>query len=403
MHTAHGPGAAQRMRRVAPPSSRSTSDDVEELEEPFPNLRAGRTETPRVPELDPESCDLLGIGPHEATEPVLWVCEALACLLKQGQTIEITSFGIFKFRPWRPARPRQLGRQSPIETPYPGPVEFVPSATLLRQLEREMLDSSQMVRCDALFNQLRDDARLPKGKGPVVIRLVFRTLTEVLMEHAQAPLPGVGLLIQVRRPLELKVDVRAWEVRSKSPRPHVHFCPTPALLEGLPGLAHVREEVVLPVAPEEIRVQVPTEKHEDLPPGMTLRRAAGEPPRSPSALDGVPEHSLDADEAELAPTSQNVVPTFLAEEDDLLPPPRDEDIGAETGRILARRAAPVPAPSVSAASEPAPSVSAPSVSAASVSAASVSAASVSAVSGPASPPQVSPVTPETDEDDGGLL
>lgn len=326
--------APAKVRRPAPLTQRPAVEDVEELDEPFPSLHGDQSETPREPELDPESCDLLGIPSYQARDAVAWVCEALAGLLEQGQSVEISSFGLFRFRPWRPAHPRQLGKQTPIETPYPGPLEFVASPSLMRQLEREMLDSTQIVRCDALFNVLRDDSRLPKGKGPLVIRLVFRTLTEVLMEHRVVRLPEVGLLMQLRRPIELKVDVRAWEVRARPPRPVVFFHPVPRLLNALPGVVQLREEHIQPPPPDEVRVMVPTERHEDLPPGMTLSRASGE--RAPRAA--LEPDFLDVEEP-LASTSQTVVPTFVAEEDDLLPQLRDDDpAGGETGRLMPRRA-----------------------------------------------------------------
>ena len=381
--------APTRARRPAPLTQRPAVEDGEVLDEPFPSPRGEQSATSREPELDPESCDLLGIPSHQARDAVAWVCEALANLLQQGQSVEVSSFGMFRFRPWRHSHPRQLGRQTPIETPYPGPLEFVASPSLVRQLEREMLDSTQIVRCDALFNVLRDDSRLPKGKGPLVIRLVFRTLTEVLMEHWVVKLPTVGVLLRLRRPLELKVDVRAWEVRVRPPRPAVFFHPVPSLLDALPGLVQLRDESVQPPPPDEVRVTVPTERNEDLPPGMTLSRASGGRVQAPAL-----EHDfLDVDEPELAATSQTVVPTFVAEEDDLLPQLRDEDpAGGETGRLGPRRAAP-----------PETAAAPPQMEPSSADAGVTRPLKPGALPASAGSAALSSPPPELDEDDGGLV
>lgn len=306
--------------QTLPPGTSPIRPVVDEGDEelgPFPS-RCKDLELQRAPTLDPESCDLLGVPLSRAQALIERVCQLTAELVLAGQTVEVLSFGIFRLRRFRPSSPPLLRDDGFVEAPYGGPIEFIPNPSLLRQLDADSLDSGQLARCELLFNGLRDDPNIPRGKAPQLIKLCFRVITEVLLEYHSAQLPGLGTLLKRRRPPELRLDARTGEMRVKAQLHYVFLYPSPTLLARIPAVARP--------------AQVPT--------GTELREQRREAQLQPSELGTplpgmlpvvLPEAQeklaaqLELDDSDLAPPTLPSLPTFVSEDDDLLHTPSVEE------------------------------------------------------------------------------
>ncbi|MFM7201917.1 MAG: hypothetical protein ACKO6N_14130 [Myxococcota bacterium] len=326
------PGVSMRAgtrAQVMPAAStpiRPVMDEGDEELGPFPS-RCTDLELCREPTLDPESCDLLGVPLSQARPLIERICQVVAELVVAGQVVEIQSFGTFKARRFRPAKLPLLRDEGFVEAPYGGPVEFVPNASLLRQLDSATLDSAQIARSELLFNALREDPSLLRGKAPQLIKLCFRVITEVLLEYHSAHLPGLGTLLKRRRPPEFRLDPRTQEMRVKAQLHHVFWYPSPTLLERLPTSSR---QAVQPSA-SELREQ---RREAQLTPGEPLMPIPGlMPVVLPEAQEKLAAQ-LELDDSDLAPPSLPSLPTFVSEEDDLLQTPSSEDEGDESHELL---------------------------------------------------------------------
>lgn len=316
-----------------PSLGRPPHDDLEVDLELLVRDRGSIDATPRVAELDPESCDLLGISQHDNRAMIALVCEALATLLVDGHHVDVVSFGTFKLRTYRPVAPPLLGDFSFVETPYSGPVEFVPAATLLRQIDSEQLDASQAPRCDQLYSVLRDDPRLPRAKVPQLIKLTFRVLLEVLLAHQSVLMPHIGHLTLQRRPNTFRLDTRSGELKVQSGHKTVILHPLINLAKRLPGVSRIRAELTrqaqeTPETPQAVAstVALPSES---LAEGATEHR------------EGTAAPLLDVDDADSATRHSSPLQVFVADEDDVLrPAPDDEEQDASLSARLAVPAKP---------------------------------------------------------------
>ena len=292
---------------------KTSSDDLDVDLELFVRDRGSIDSTPRVAELDPESCDLLGVQLSENQALIAHVCDALASLLKQGHNVEVMSFGTFRLRTYRPLNPPLLGDYSFVEAPYGGPLEFIPSATLLRQLETEQLDASQAPRCDHLYSVLREDPRLPRSKVPLLIKLAFRGFLEVLLAHQSVRVPHIGHLVVQRRPNTFRLDVHTGEMMVRSGLKTVMLHPLASLAEKLPGMDRHRG----------LRAPV-TAAPSDAPslPALTV-----EGPLQPlaDATEGPVRELLDVDEPEAPARPAQSLQVFVADDDDVLKPVHEDE------------------------------------------------------------------------------
>lgn len=288
-------------------------DDLDGDLELYVRDRGSIDSTPRIAELDPESCDLLGVPLTENRALITLVCDALASVLKQGHNVEVMAFGTFRLRTYRPLNPPLLGDYSFVEAPYGGPLEFIPSATLLRQLETEQLDSSQAPRCDQLYSMLRDDPRLPRAKVPLLIKLTFRGFLEVLLAHQSVLMPHIGQLVVQRRPNTFRLDVHSGEMMVRSGLKTVLMHPLASFAEKLPGMDRHRgrQQSTLPVPDEQ---QAQTSHPVEGPQESQL-----DPTESPS------RELLDVDEPEAPARPAPVLQVFVADDDDVLKPVVEEE------------------------------------------------------------------------------
>lgn len=372
------------------PLLRTPGDDPDELQEPFQRDRGSLSDTPRIAELDPESCDLLAIPLSASQFMVQRVCEGLTELLIQGRTVEVLAFGTFRVRPFRPLRPALLGDFSFVEAPYSGPVDFIPSALLIRQLESEQLDAAQVPRCDALYTTLRDDPELPKGKVPQLIKMVFRALADVLMAHNTVLMPSLGFLTLRPRPNELRVDVASGSLHVRSGLKTVQLHALPSMAERIPGLVLPRTVVAPPPEPASpnlpmmadgvdkpslaarssaelvaaAALNVPASQ-DDASVGGILRRPVKEtgeirpatvaqalaedaarmrsiPLDDENGTDSADTDSDVGDDPDALVPARTVLSTFLAEEDDVLRPPPLEEESEESLAEEKRASAPRP-------------------------------------------------------------
>jgi len=239
----------------------SEEDMREELE--ALNQERGRANLPpRQANLDEESLEALGVDAPNGEMLIVAVCRALGDMVATGQMVEILSFGKFVARLFRPATPARLGDNSFVEAPYLGPVEFIASALLQRQVDSGQFDPSLVARCDALFAILREDPRMPRGKIPLLIKGTFRAMTFVLTLHNLVELPGFGFLVVRPRPNRLLIDAAAQQVRTLTGFKSILLRPCPELIARLPGLVVLREPPPRP-PPLPLLVNVEPEEEPD--------------------------------------------------------------------------------------------------------------------------------------------
>lgn len=192
--------------------------------------------------MDDETREFLETFRKDSGQLTSYVSETLADLLCKSGWVEILGFGTFRVKLYRPFRPARLGDHSFVEAPYVGPVEFSPSALLLRQLHDGEVDASIVARCDELYTRLRDDEQVSRGKIPLVIKSVFHELTASLIERRMAELPSIGCLHVRRRPVSVAYDPASSSVKATNGRPTLILRLSKELIDRIPAY-------VIPVPP----------------------------------------------------------------------------------------------------------------------------------------------------------
>lgn len=165
------------------------------------------------------------------------VHEAAVTSLSRAQEFQAQGFGRWVVRQWRPRGPSVLNTcygWDPIETPHPGPVDFEPSASLLRQLDDRELNTRAMFNCTPLLQTLMQRTGVPQAQAARVMRLLFVTLTDLLLVEGFATVPGFGNLLSVRRPTRLIVDPGTGGARPQIRR-WLQFRASPELMAALPS------------------------------------------------------------------------------------------------------------------------------------------------------------------------
>ncbi len=176
-----------------------------------------------APRLDRETCKAFRVTPEESEALVAYVCRILAGVLENQTSVDILGFGSFRVKAYRPIRPGPEARESVVEAPYLGPVEFSPSPLLIRQLRSGALERSLVPRSDLLYSALRKDNQVPRGQIPHLIKAVFRALTAALIQNALVSLPGIGCLVVRRRPPTVRYNVETETVEAVAGPPDLYL------------------------------------------------------------------------------------------------------------------------------------------------------------------------------------
>lgn len=176
-----------------------------------------------------------GLSPSVARALCTQIFTAIRDELANTGMAIIFGFGTFRYYPWRsrsPQAPHPLW--SPVELPFPGPVEFRPAQTLLLQLDEGVLNTRTVFTADNLLPTLREVPGLPPAASGQILRVIFLILTDLLLVEHTCTLPGLGTFTRTRKVTYPQVDPTSG-VATPRLRYHVRFAASAEILSGLPS------------------------------------------------------------------------------------------------------------------------------------------------------------------------